>query len=220
MIYDLGDVNDLSEGRDWSDGPREWMKADCYGLPGGPVIWVIEQGDRTVEIRCEDYNWRRCVKEAPEGLILEFGVRAGASLKHIAKAAKQQVYGFDWWKGLPHSHGGFTRGDCKANRPTDMPENVILVDGLFSDTLEDFLENHSGAVGFVNIDCDLYSSSYYVLRCLVDRFVKGSLLALSDMAFSPVAQRRAWQRYLMETLQDWEMVGKNHPWGEVYRRMR
>jgi hypothetical protein len=161
------------------------------------------------------------VREAPrEGLILEFGVRGGESLRQIAEAAAPRaVYGFDWWRGLPHSHGGFTRGDCGVEGKPAVPANVTLIDGLFSATLEGFLEAHRDrSIAFVNLDCDLYCSSFYVLHTLVDRFVTGSLIALSDIAFSPDAQRRAWCRYLCESGQHWIYLGNNHPWGEVWRR--
>ena len=208
-------VNDVTEGRCWDDGPRDWVDANCYGEPEGWVLWVISKGGEVVStVQCQDYPWVRCVREAPAGLILEFGVRKGASIIEISKSGRK-VYGFDWWRGLPHSAGGFTKGDCVAQRPS-LPDNIELVDGLFSDTLSEFLSAHPEPVAFVNLDCDLYSSSIYVLHCLKDRFVPGSIIALSDIAFSPDAQRNAWLRYLRETAQHWSYLGKNHPWGEVY----
>jgi hypothetical protein len=84
--------------------------------------------------------------------------------------------------------------------------------------LEEFLIGHAGPVGLVNLDCDLYCSSIYVLHCLRDRFVPGSLVALSAMCLFPTLdQARAWGRYLDETSQRWEMTGKQHAWGEVWR---
>lgn len=36
--------------------------------------------------------------------------------------------------------------------------NVILLKGLFQDTLESFLDNHKNdKISFVHIDCDIYS---------------------------------------------------------------
>ena len=138
-----------------------------------------------------------------------------------AEASKygRQVYGFDWWRGLPHEWDEQSpKGACLAQKPTDLPENVILVEGLFSDTLEAFLADNPSSVGFVNLDCDLFAPTLFVLNCLRDRFVKGSLIAFSAMTnFPTLAQRKAWDRYLHETEQRWEFVGKQHVWGEVYR---
>jgi hypothetical protein len=213
-------VNDLTRGRCWDDGPRDQVTALCYPVAGDRVVWfVVKNGAVINQVYCVDYPWARCVAEAPDGLLLEFGVRHGASLNELAKATPRTVYGFDWWRGLPHSAGGFTRGDCMAGRPADLPANVTLVDGLFSDTLEGFLGAHREPVGFVNLDCDLFASSYFVLHSLVDRFVTGSLIALSDFAFSPDAQMRAWARFLRESGQSWAMIGKNHLWGEVWRKL-
>jgi hypothetical protein len=198
------------------------VTAQAYGPAGGRVVWLISRdGEVISQVSCEDYPWARCVREAPkEGLILEFGVREGESLRQIATAASPRlVFGFDWWRGLPHSHGGFTKGDCAASRRPVVPANVVLVDGLFSSVLEGFLEAHrDDSIAFVNLDCDLFCSSFYVLHALVDRFVTGSVIALSDIAFSPDAQRLAWVRFLRESGQAWDYLGKNHPWGEVYRR--
>jgi hypothetical protein len=120
---------------------------------------------------------------------------------------------------LPHEWDQWSpKGSCAAARPLDLPDNVELVDGLFSDTLEGFLEAHPGPVGLVNLDCDLYCSSIYVLHCLKDRFVTGSMIALSAMCLFPtLAQEKAWARYLDETSQRWVMAGKQHAWGEVWR---
>lgn len=192
-------------------------------LPDGTTAWtLIERGGSaqlgTVIGMKVDYL--DCVREAPEGLILEFGVAGGKSLLEIARhAAPRRVYGFDWWRGLPHDwEEGDPRGSFACIKPA-VPDNVTLVDGLFSATLEDFLRDHDDALALLHIDCDLYCSCAYVLDCCADRFRSGSLVMFDEIGQAPQAhgERRAWNAFRSRTLQQWELIGKQHAWGEVWR---
>lgn len=202
----------------FKDGQRCGADAIFLHLAGQKHWAFLAENGTIFDVQGHVYEWDRCVKEAPKGMIMEFGVRAGNTIREIAKYA-DIIYGFDWWKGLPHDWDDYSpKGSCLTAKPTDLPGNVVLVEGLFSDTLEGFLGEHDGPVGFVNLDCDLYASSLYVLHCLVDRFVKGSMVAFSAMTHFPtLAQKKAFDRYLAETGQRWEFVGRQHHWGEVYR---
>lgn len=194
-------------------------------LPDGSTAWtLVERGGQmqlgTVIGMKVDYV--DCVREAPEGLILEFGVAGGKSLTEIARhAAPRLVYGFDWWRGLPHDwEEGDPRGSFACDKPT-VDDNVILVDGLFSDTLEPFLHEHRDPVGLLHIDCDLYCGCAYVLDSLADRFGSRSLVMFDEIGQAPTqhGERRAWDRFRSRTLQKWELIGKQHAWGEVWRKV-
>ena len=189
-----------------------------YRLPDGQIMWEVysDKAQLVGRISGTLIPWREAVELSPEGLVLEFGVRYGTTIRAISEA-NRQVYGFDWWKGLPHDEEDcWFRTSCECEKPNDLPSNVTLIEGLFSDTLEGFLESNRGPVAFVNLDCDIYTSTLYILHCLVDRFVKGSIIAFSAMTFSQ-AQRKAFDRYLKETGQAWEFLGKQHWAGEIYR---
>lgn len=115
-------------------------------------------------------------KLVPGGLVLEFGVFSGASVKKIAAALpNHDVYGFDSFEGLPENwvrtDGIFKKGafDLKSRLPS-VPHNVKLVKGWFNDTLPRFLDEHAGEkVSFLHIDCDLYSSTKCVFDLLTER---------------------------------------------------
>lgn len=193
-------------------------------LADGMTSWILvdRAGRQVASVNGVKFEWRDCVRGAPEGLLMEFGVRGGGTMREIATEAGKYgrvVYGFDWWRGLPHEWDEYSpKGSCLAQKPTDLPDNVILVEGLFSDTLEAFLADNHDPVGFINLDCDLYAPSIFVLHCLMGRFVKGSLIAFSAMTnFPTLAQKAAWDQYLQESGQRWEFLGKQHVWGEVYR---
>jgi len=126
--------------------------------------------------------FRLAMDAAPkDGMVLEFGVRFGNTIRQIASLAGQQVYGFDSFEGLPevwhHEPKGSytTRGEIPA-----VPSNVQLLAGWFEDTLPKFLEKHPGHVRFVNIDCDIYSSTKTVLDQLAPRIMPGSVIVFDE----------------------------------------
>jgi tetratricopeptide (TPR) repeat protein len=119
---------------------------------------------------------------APEdGMVLEFGVRFGTSIREIAALAKQPVHGFDSFEGLPEVWHHEPKGSytTKGEIPK-VPDNVSLHVGWFEDTLPAFLEQHAGPVRFVNVDCDIYSSTKTVLDLLASRMVAGSVIVFDE----------------------------------------
>lgn len=117
----------------------------------------------------------------PAGLVLEFGVRFGNTIRQIAALAKQPVHGFDSFEGLPESWHAEAKGSyTTGGRLPDVPAGVTLHKGWFDATLQGFLAQHPGPVRFVNIDCDLYSSTKTVLDLLAPRMVAGSVLVFDE----------------------------------------
>lgn len=137
-------------------------------------------------MNCRDYVLDMALKEAnPNGLILEFGVFKGRTINQIAKFFHpRDVFGFDSFQGLPEDwREGYEKG--KFSTDGELPKvdkNVTLIKGLFQDTLQPFLDSTEGDIGFVNIDCDLYSSTKYVLETLKSsgRLVKGTVLYFDE----------------------------------------
>jgi tetratricopeptide (TPR) repeat protein len=117
----------------------------------------------------------------PEGLILEFGVRFGTSIRVIAQLTKQTVHGFDSFEGLPEVWHHEPKGSytTKGEIPK-VPANVNLYVGWFEDTLPGFLKSNDGPVRFINIDCDIYSSTKTVLDLLASRIVVGSVIVFDE----------------------------------------
>lgn len=115
------------------------------------------------------------------GLVLEFGVRHGTSIRQIAELAKQAVHGFDSFEGLPEVWHHEPKGSytTKGEIPI-VPKSVQLHVGWFEDTLPKFLEQHEGPVRFINVDCDIYSSTKTVLDLLAPRMVPGSVIVFDE----------------------------------------
>jgi len=121
-----------------------------------------------------------------DGLVLEFGVRHGQSIRHIASEAGQAVHGFDSFHGLPAAWGGEPEGVYSTDGELpDVPENVSLHAGLFEDTLGPFLDTHPGDVRLCNIDCDIYGSTLTVLDALAPRINPGSVLVFDEYLINP-----------------------------------
>ena len=116
------------------------------------------------------------------GLVLEFGVRFGNSINIIAKlASKSAIHGFDSFQGLPDEWHYEPKGSysTKGELP-QVAENVTLHAGWFDDTLPVFLEQNKDSVRFINIDCDIYSSTKTVLTLLAPRIVVGTVIVFDE----------------------------------------
>jgi predicted O-methyltransferase YrrM len=141
---------------------------------------------------------RHAVQAATEpGLVLEFGVFQGASLKVLADAAAQPVYGFDSFEGLPEDWTLFHRQrffDLKGNQP-EVGDGIHLVKGYFQDTLDAFLAAHIGPLRLLHCDADLYSSTSYVLERCAPRLVAGSVIILDDYLYELDYERCDWRAF-------------------------
>ncbi len=101
------------------------------------------------------------------GLGLEFGVWRGRSINLCADAQPDRSWvGFDSFEGFPEDGRIDWQKPFKVVDLPEVPENVRLVKGYFSDTLPGFLEENEDPVAFVNIDCDIYSSTVDVFTAL------------------------------------------------------
>jgi hypothetical protein len=107
-------------------------------------------------------------------LWLEFGIYSASTINYFSKFTSNNVYGFDSFEGLPENwidnnnniilnKGSFS---LNGNLP-EVNNNVVLIKGLFQDTLDNFILNHNDKkISFVHIDCDIYSSTKFVLEKL------------------------------------------------------
>ena len=117
-------------------------------------------------------------------LWLEFGVWEGRTIKYISNQTNGIVYGFDSFEGLPEDwRDGFLKEHF--NRDGKTPEtnkNVVFEIGWFNETLEPFLEKHKNKkITFLHVDCDLYSSSKYVLDKCSPFMVNGTIITFDEL---------------------------------------
>ena len=157
-----------------------------------------------------------------DGLILEFGVFRGGSLRQIcAAAAPRIVYGFDWFRGLPehwllphYRRGTFDTG----GRPPDrIPKNGKIVVGLVQDTLGPFLSKHpDDPIAFVHFDMDIYSATSCALMTLKDRFRAGSICLFDEWMITDHEQR-AFGEFLRDTGWRAEYLGRRNRYAHAFR---
>jgi len=134
-----------------------------------------------------DLLWKSVSHVSVKGLYLEFGVWQGLSLNHLASIKRDKTfYGFDSFEGLPEDWSEFCpKGWMKVDKLPVVRKNVVLIKGLFQDTLEPFLEEHKDKVAFLHLDADLYSSTKYVLFALADkdRLQKGTVIEFDEVFY-------------------------------------
>lgn len=157
------------------------------------------------------------------GLLAEFGVRRGTSIRVLAGGTEQTIHGFDSFVGLPEPWVKAPAGVLTAGGELpEVPANVTLHAGWFEDSLPSFLAAHEGPLSFANIDCDIYSSSRTVLWALADRIRPGTILL-----FDELIGNRSWRQDEYKALTeyaehfgvDWEVLAINLPNKQVCVRI-
>ena len=144
-------------------------------------------------IRPFDYLLQHKELVPPTGLILEFGVFRGESIRAIGNAfPTRRVDGFDAFRGLPErwqdedgkrlpyfiKAGAFS---LRGRQPINLPVNVHLWKGWFNQTLEEYLDLYRDKVALVHIDCDIFSSTLEVLKRLASRLRPGTIVLFDEL---------------------------------------
>jgi hypothetical protein len=118
-------------------------------------------------------------------LYLEFGVAHGDSMRYWATLLSNPescLDGFDTFEGLPFDwKPGLAKGafSNQGEVPQIADPRVHFFKGLFDQTLPHYqLPAHDVMV--VNIDCDLYSSAFYVLSQLAPHLAAGDFIYFDE----------------------------------------
>ena len=118
-------------------------------------------------------------------LNLEFGVWKGRSLKLLAEELNpKKIYGFDSFKSFPEDGRIDTWDyDFSLAKLPIVPTNVELIEGYYDKTLETFLTalNIDKVKIFAHIDCDIYSSTSFVLKTLGEYIEIGSVIIFDEL---------------------------------------
>ncbi len=150
---------------------------------------------------------KHCLSLVPHsGLILEFGVYKGNSIRFIAdQLPERSIFGFDSFEGLQEpwifsSPGAFS--DLKEL--PQVPQNVTLIKGFFDQTLPSFLDSHPGPIALLHIDSDLYSSCSYVLGQVETRLVPDSVIVFDELLNYP-----NWELGEFKAFNEWRVSRKD-----------
>lgn len=154
-----------------------------------------------------------CNLAPQQGLVAEFGVFEGHTIRSIAEFFKgQMVYGFDSFEGLPESWQHTAKGAFSTNKVLPkVPENVTLVAGWFEDTLPTFVREHKGETfRFIHVDCDLYSSTRTIFDRCQEMIVPGTVIQFDEYYNYPHWQQHehlAFQEFIAATGLTYRYVG-------------
>ena len=148
---------------------------------------------------------------------IEFGVYKGNTINYISKFTKNTVYGFDSFEGLPEMwRERYGKGHFSMNG--DLPvvnSNVVLVKGWFNDTLPQFIANNKDTkISFIHIDCDLYSSTKYVLDYLKDYLTHDCVIVFDELVNydgfdGNNGELRALYEFITDNNMKYEWIGMN-----------
>ena len=145
-----------------------------------------------------------------DGLVAEFGVARGNSIRLLAGLTDDIVHGFDSFLGLPEDWAGTTeKRGAFAGRPRRLPGNVKIHEGLFSESLPAFLEKHDQAMRFMHVDCDLYSSARAVFELMRSRIGPGTVIVFDEYFNYPNWQEhefKAFQEFIGEEGRSYEYL--------------
>jgi hypothetical protein len=146
-------------------------------------------------------------------LVCEFGVFKGSTINHIATLTSKTVFGFDSFEGLPEKwNQGLQKGHFAVKKLPRVRENVTLIKGWFDQTLPSFLEKNPGMIGFLHVDCDLYSSTKIVFDLLQSRLAAGAVIVFDEYFNHPEweqGEHKAFHEFLKKADLSCEYIGYN-----------
>jgi hypothetical protein len=160
-------------------------------------------------------------KAPHEGLVTEFGVAKGASLRLLAAQTGRTVHGFDSFGGLPENWtgtkeqtGAFT---AKGKLPK-VPGNVTLHPGWFDQTLPGFVAANPGPCAFIHVDCDIYTSTATIFQALREHIQPGTVIVFDEYFNYPgwrAHEYKAFQEFIRETGLSYRYIGVSAEKGHV-----
>jgi hypothetical protein len=144
----------------------------------------------------------------PGGLLCEFGVYKGESIRHFAEvlaASGSSIHGFDSFEGLKENWHG-TQGlsgdlDVQGRLPV-VPPNAHLIKGWFDKTVPEFLAENEGHFSFIHFDADTYESTRLLFDLLGNRIRRGTVIIFDEYFGFPNwrnGEFRAWREYVDRT---------------------
>jgi hypothetical protein len=145
-----------------------------------------------------EFALKQCVVD---GLVMEFGVFRGNSLRVIADRTAQTVFGFDSFEGLPEDWNALQKKgqfSLAAVAPQFEQQNITLVAGWFENTLPPFLAQQPGA--------DLYT----ILTALKTRIAPGTVIQFDEYFNYPGwehHEHKAFEEFIRDTGLGFEYIG-------------
>jgi len=147
--------------------------------------------------------------EGIKGDVIELGIASGGTtimMAHFLKQinSKRKIYGCDTFEGLPYEDkfskhasenviGKFSISLDSVQdkiKKFNVDDKIILVKGLFENTLYSELAEKQFSLVF--IDCDLYDATKYSLEFVWPRLSKKGFIIFDDYDVVALDMKRAW----------------------------
>lgn len=160
-----------------------WIMENLYNDPTNFIDavffpkWGVEQPHLPVIDYCLNNLY-------VDGNILEFGIWTGISTNFIAKKIYPRLlHAFDSFKGLEVEWNGLEKDFFVVDpHKLSFHPNVKIYTGYFIDTINNiYINQYKDKISFINIDCDLYSSTNDILYSLNDYIVPGTILYFDEI---------------------------------------
>ncbi len=165
---------------------------------------------------------RFALSRAPrDGLVAEFGVEKGASIRWLAKHTPRTVHGFDSFRGLPHDWTGTKEEAGKFDMQGKLPKvpgNVALHVGWFDATIPAFLAANPGPLALLHVDCDIYESTVTIFALLGERLVPGTVIVFDEYFNYPgwrLHEHKAFAEWLAGSGKSYRYLGYSAEKGHV-----
>jgi hypothetical protein len=186
------------------------------------VEYIIANMPEAMVLADRDELMKFAFGQAPkEGLLVEFGVANGASLRHLARLTSRQVHGFDSFGGLPEDWSGTkekTGAFTQRGKLPKVPANVTLHPGWFNETLPGFVAANPGPAALIHVDCDIYSSTVTIFSELRERIVPGTVIVFDEYFNYPgwrAHEYKAFQELIASTGLTYKYIGVSAEKGHV-----
>lgn len=182
---------------------RDIVAADEFGIDNFPGViyqvlhyaatdsanYAIEKMQEAVMFSNRKYLRKHCcdlIKNKNEAVVVEFGVWSGNSINAFAKELpKASLFGFDSFLGLSEDWSGFNlvKGTFNLNGVSPVvKKNVIIYNGLYENTVPEFIKNNNfkNGIDLIHMDSDTYSPTIYALKNLNDLIREGSIIIFDE----------------------------------------
>jgi hypothetical protein len=144
----------------------------------GPAATYLPQ----YAAREELWRYTLSLVEDPTRHWCEFGVGEGETLDWFASRKPRQntLFAFDSFEGIPEPWLVYPAGHWRTRPYVSNRGDVIVVPGLFGDSLTTAQVDAIGVAGLVHIDCDLYASTRTVLDRIGPGIQRGTVLVFDE----------------------------------------
>jgi O-methyltransferase len=159
------------------------------------------------------FDWvnQHYLKDQPVDYV-EFGVFKGDSIQWWVQNRinpNDRFFGFDTFTGLPEDFGAIKKGGYSAEEkiPVINDARCRFIKGLFQETLFPFLKTYEGSQKkLIHIDCDLYSSTLFVLTTMGPYLKNGDIL-IFDEFITPTQEFKAFHDFCAAYYLEFELIG-------------